>query len=159
LNEKNFSAFKIENYNIQLGKKGFYEDFEDFPAIIFCNGSNNKKLVIFFYESEDDQVISVNRNNIVHPTGVLKPSRLIIPPQINVETNYSNSSDLQTGQGELYVHINQYPFYLDLLRNEDPVYAVLFEEPKKNKVTLRKDKDPSGRSGRSISDPTVISHQ
>ncbi|MHA1192786.1 MAG: hypothetical protein ACTSP9_10885 [Promethearchaeota archaeon] len=152
MNEKNFSAFKIENYNIQLGKKGFYEDFEDFPAIIFCNGSNNKKLVIFFYESEDDQVIShVNRNNIIQPTGVLKP-KLIMPPQISVKTNYSNSSNLQTGQGELYVHINQYPFYLDLLRNEDPVYAVLFEKPEKNKVTLRKEKDPSGRSGRSISD-------
>ena len=91
MNEKNFSAFKIENYNIELGKKGFYEDFEDFPAIIFCNGSNNKKLVIFFYESEDDQVIShVNRNNIVHPTGVLKHSRLINHHQIDVETNYSN---------------------------------------------------------------------
>ena len=143
MNEKNFSAFKIENYNIQLGKKGFYEDFEAFSAIIFCNGSDNKKLVIFFYESEDNQVISsVNRNNIEHPTGVLEPNKLIIPNQINVKTNYINSSNLQTGQGELYVHINQYPFYLDLLRNESPVYAVLFEEPEKNKVTLRKDKDP-----------------
>lgn len=84
----------------------------------------------------------VDGNNIEHPTGVFERNKLIIPNQINVETNYSNSSNLQTGQGELYVHINQYPFYLDLLRNESPVYSVLFEEPEKNKVTLRIDKDP-----------------
>jgi len=132
-----FSAFKIENYIIQLGG---YEHFdtlsiseaglggigglrrsdpalitesiqlskkEDFSAIIFCNGKNNKKLVIFFYESKPQEP-------------------------------YSNSSDLQTDQGVLYVHIHQYPFYLDLLRNESPVFAYLYEEPEKNKVTTKK---------------------
>lgn len=129
-----FSAFKIEDYTIQLGGFRHFDTLsiseaglgrfthsdpvlntediqlgkkEDFSAIIFCNGKDNKKLVIFFYESKPQEP-------------------------------YSNSSDLQTDQGVLYVHIHQYPFYLDLLRNESPVFAYLYEEPEKNKVTTEK---------------------
>jgi hypothetical protein len=57
------------------------------------------------------------------------------------DRSYNNTSDLQTGQGELYVHIKLYPFYLDLLRNESPVYAHIHKVPKRNKLVSGIDKD------------------
>ena len=95
------SKFKIEDYFIQLGKKGFYGDYS---AIIYCYGSLTKKLEIYFYESEP-------------------------------ESPYNNTSDLEKDVGSLYIHINQYPFYLDLLRNEIPAHVVLSEKPEYNMVT------------------------
>lgn len=103
----NLKKFKIETYTIQMGQKGFNEVFS---AIISCNGKNDKKLTIFFYEHEPDRP-------------------------------YNNSSDFQANKGEIYVHIKQYPLYLDLLRNESPVYAHLHKEPKKNKLASGIDKD------------------
>lgn len=100
------SKFKIVDYFIQLGKKGF--NGGDYSAIIYCFGSRNRKLEIYFYESEP-------------------------------ETPYNNTSDLEKDVGSLYIHIHQYPFYLDLLRNEIPAYVVLSEKPEYNLVTSEKE--------------------
>jgi len=102
------SKFKIEDYYIELGKKGFYGDYS---AIIYCYGSLTKKLEIYFYESEP-------------------------------ESPYNNTSDLEKDEGSLYIHINQYPFYLDLLRNEIPAHVVLSEKPEYNMVTSDYKKKP-----------------
>ena len=69
------------------------------PAIIFCIGKPTQNLTIFFCE-----------DNAALPANII---------QINDATT----------SAYLYVPAEQYPWYVDILRNEKPVYALLFEEP------------------------------
>lgn len=98
-------SFRVTSYTIFLGDKLLIHVGSD-PiaprAVIRCSGDNQEALILNFLGS--DRPGDVN-NSDKHP---------------NTTQITSNSAI-----GYMFLPVQQYTWYVDLLRNEDPVYATL----------------------------------
>ena len=102
-------TFRIENYWVFLGSKLLINSASSSPsgpvpaqALIHCIGENGESFAIF----------CLNENRNVQNTNSDE-----WPSNTQIETNRV--------RGEIFVPADQYNWYLDILRNEDPVFGHL----------------------------------
>lgn len=109
--------FKIIDYSVHLGErvsvKVPIKANEDagitITAVITCRGADGEKIKINFYRSDKDQVLTLG----------------------STFTEKANGKPL----GTIWERVHNYPHFLDLLRNESPIWG--FIEDKKGDVEVR----------------------
>ena len=122
------SSFEIKTYRIWLWK-GIKSPWGDdlvptFPAIIYSAGEPNQILNIIFCSGYE--VLPANIVNII-------------------DSNILAS---------LYIPSEQFQWYIDTLRNEKPVYALIFEEPEA--IIVSTSEEPVGEGERKILNRFII---
>jgi len=98
-------TFRVTGYNIRLGDKLLITVAGKTiapRAVIDCTGDNQEQLTLFFLSRER-------------------------PGDENNSDRHPNTTTLTANRtlGTMFLPVQQYTWYVDLLRNEDPVYATL----------------------------------
>ena len=109
--------FKIIDYSVHLGErvpvkvplKGAKAAGITVTAVITCRGVDGEKIKINFYRSSEDAVLTLNSTFTKNADG--KPF------------------------GTIWERVHNYPHFLDLLRNESPIWG--FIEDKNGDVEVR----------------------
>jgi hypothetical protein len=112
--QPDIKTFRITGYRIDLGDKmvSLRGDGVTPIATIQCTGENEKYLTLLFLSSDR--------------TGDSNDSR-----------KHMNTAEITASKvvARMYIPAQQYTWYVDLLRNEDPVYATLYpRSPQMNRI-------------------------